>query len=199
MSASRIPAEKEILSFHPSWRGMFDWYVKRAIVAVLVCAVVFLLYSVGAFGIIWFILAIILSIGVLIGGGRLERQFTTYKVTNRRVSETTGILSRRTESALLSEITNTTVTQRVIERMLGAGSLAFDTAGEHLITRELQKKSRSNTDFLSWWGVVDPHHIASIVDEQRAEMDSQRYNNYHDTQQAEISEPDSDDSTEEVV
>lgn len=159
--------EQDVLLFHPSWKGMIGWYMNRIFVTLLGTALLIFLSSENVIPLVLVILFVLCLFLLVFGIGRLKRQFTIYRVTTRQISETTGIFSKRTESALFSDITNTTVTQRFIERIFGVGGLQFDTAGEHLITREIARPSRSNLTFLSWWGVPDPHHVISVIDEQR--------------------------------
>lgn len=158
--------EELVMTFHPSWKGMFGWYAKWMTLAVAVAVGTLFLctnnvISVWMLLLIWFI-----AFGAILGTGRLIREATTYRITTRRVSQTSGILNKKTESAFFDEITNTTVEQSLWERMLGIGRVDFDTAGERLITKELEARghSRDDSNFLSWWGCKSPHHIEATVD-----------------------------------
>jgi uncharacterized membrane protein YdbT with pleckstrin-like domain len=143
---------------------MLGWYTKWLLIALVVSAIAFAIKATGALPAYMFVLVAVVAFASVFAVGRLIRRMTTYLITNRRVSETSGILNKRTESAFFTEITNTTVERSLNERMLGIGHLDFDTAGERLITRQLARRSRTNTSFLSWWGVIDPYHVESIVD-----------------------------------
>jgi membrane protein YdbS with pleckstrin-like domain len=163
-TATARQREETVLSFHPSWRGMLGWYCKWLLIALAVGAIAYALKDVHVLSTFIFVVITFVALVIVFAVGHLIRLMTTYLVTNRRVSETSGVLTRRTESAFFPEITNTTVQRSLSERMLHIGHLDFDTAGERLITQQLAHRSSINTSFLSWWGVVDPYGVAAVVD-----------------------------------
>jgi uncharacterized membrane protein YdbT with pleckstrin-like domain len=157
--------EETVLSLHPSWKGMIGWYTKSTLIAIGAIAVAYLLETTGTLAVYWLVLVVLIAIASVVGIGHFIRYTTIYVITNRRVSETRGILNKRTESAFFTEITNTTVERSLSERMLGIGRLDFDTAGERLIARELDRHNRTtNNAFLSWWGLPNPYQVEAVVD-----------------------------------
>ena len=159
------PREENVLRIHPSWKGMFGWYAKWLLMALVVVAIAFALMHANVIPAYLFVLVIVGAFGIVLLIGWLTRLATSYLVTNRRVSETTGILNKRTESAYFTEITNTTIERNLSERLLGIGRLDFDTAGERMVAHELNRRNRAtNTAFLSWWGVPDVQRVAELID-----------------------------------
>ncbi len=78
------------------------------------------------------------------------RRFTAYAVTNKRVLLRTGILSRKLQSIPPAKITDTTVTQGIMQRVLGCGDVAFNTAGSSKVE-------------MCWRCVDDPYEVAKVV------------------------------------
>jgi uncharacterized membrane protein YdbT with pleckstrin-like domain len=163
-SASRAAREELVLSFSPSWKGMLGWYIKRLLIATLVCVLVGLAWQKDALEAYWFFLVLVVSFGGVLGIGKLIRQATVYRISTRRVSETTGIFNKKTESAFFTEITNTTVEQNILERILKVGRVDFDTAGEQRLRREEGRASKGGKNYLAFWGVPSPHHLEATVD-----------------------------------
>jgi uncharacterized membrane protein YdbT with pleckstrin-like domain len=83
--------------------------------------------------------------------GTLRRIQTTYTITNRRLTIHTGLLSREMHETRLERVQNVNSRQSLFQRILGVGSVDFDTAGS------------AEFDF-TFRGVADPHAIVRTVD-----------------------------------
>lgn len=77
-------------------------------------------------------------------------RFTVYAVTDRRVICASGIVARRFQSIPPEKITDTTVSQSVLQRLTGCGNIAFNTAGSSKIE-------------MVWQSVHDPHEVGRQI------------------------------------
>jgi uncharacterized membrane protein YdbT with pleckstrin-like domain len=59
----------------------------------------------------------------------VRRLAVTYTITNRRLTIRSGLLSRELHETRLERLQNVNSRQRLLERMLGVGTVDFDTAG----------------------------------------------------------------------
>jgi|SRR5450432_3807421 uncharacterized membrane protein YdbT with pleckstrin-like domain len=64
----------------------------------------------------------------------LDRAFNTWAVTNQRVIEETGILTRITTECPLDKINNVSYSQNIWGRMFGFGTVIIQTAAQHGVT-----------------------------------------------------------------
>ncbi len=62
--------------------------------------------------------------------GSLRRRFTKVTVTGDKLRYETGILSRTCRTIQLSKVQDVSVVQTLWQRLVGIGSLSFETAGE---------------------------------------------------------------------
>jgi uncharacterized membrane protein YdbT with pleckstrin-like domain len=65
----------------------------------------------------------------------MRRQFTMFVLTSDRLITRSGIIAKESREIPLERINDVTFTQSVIERMLGAGDLLIESAGERGQTR----------------------------------------------------------------
>ena len=65
----------------------------------------------------------------------MRRQFTMFVLTTDRLITRHGIIAKESREIPLERINDVTFTQSVIERMLGAGDLLIESAGERWQTR----------------------------------------------------------------
>jgi membrane protein YdbS with pleckstrin-like domain len=78
------------------------------------------------------------------------QKFTVYALTEKRVIKRRGILSETVQSLPPVKITNTTVWQGVLQRLVGCGDIAFYTAASSKVE-------------MRWESVHDPHGIVKEV------------------------------------
>jgi uncharacterized membrane protein YdbT with pleckstrin-like domain len=81
--------------------------------------------------------------------GSIRRRFTRMTITGDKLRYETGILSRCTRTIQLSKIQGVHVDQSFAQRLVGIGTLSFETAGE--------------TSQLSMANVDDPQGIADRI------------------------------------
>lgn len=62
--------------------------------------------------------------------GSLRRRFTRIRISEDRLRYETGLLTRSTRTIQLSKIQDVCVDQTMLQRLMGIGTLSFETAGE---------------------------------------------------------------------
>jgi uncharacterized membrane protein YdbT with pleckstrin-like domain len=146
------PGEHVFFHGHPSWRSMIAFYVRGLLVAVLAGVVAGLITRAtnGGVEVGWVAPAVLVVFVIVLVWGLLRRLITTYTITNRRLTIKIGLLSREMHEARLERVQNVRTRQRMLERLLGVGTVDFDTA------------AGAAYDF-SFRGVDDPGHIVRTV------------------------------------
>jgi uncharacterized membrane protein YdbT with pleckstrin-like domain len=94
---------------------------------------------------------------VVLVWGFVRRLATTYTITDRRLTIKVGLLAREMHEARLERVQNVSSRQRVLERLLGVGTVDFDTA------------AGAAYDF-SFRGVDDPGEICRTVNAALEDM-----------------------------
>jgi uncharacterized membrane protein YdbT with pleckstrin-like domain len=117
--------ENELYSGRPSWRALMSFYLGGIGLAVLVLLILGLLA--GEWGIAAAIAAALVVLTLLIGYFR--RVSTKYLITNQRLRISRGIVRRNVQETRLERVQNVNYQQSVLDRMLGVGTVDFDTAG----------------------------------------------------------------------
>ena len=138
---------------------MLAFYVRGVILAVLtgiVAGIVTRIAS-GAVGVAWVAVAVLVVFVIMLAWGLARRLATTYTITSRRLTIHVGLLSRELHETRLERVQNVRSRQRVLERLLGIGTVDFDTA------------AGAAYDF-SFRGVDDPAWIVRTVDSALQEM-----------------------------
>lgn len=106
-----IPPPKDDDREYTVWEGQPEWkaFAPHFVLAVLTIPV--------------FIISIILIAVALVN--RFKYHF---KVSNKRIICTTGIMSKHTSEIQINDIRSTNVSQGFLDRMLGVGKIEFSTA-----------------------------------------------------------------------
>jgi uncharacterized membrane protein YdbT with pleckstrin-like domain len=150
-----VPERGEQVFFHghPSWLSMLAFHVKAILAAVLagvIAGVVAALAS-GHLQLSWVIAGVLIVVGVAVLVGFVRRQATTYTITSQRLTVQLGLLSRELHETRLDRVQNVASRQSLFERLLGIGTVDFDTAGG------------AQFDF-AFRGVENPEAIVRTVD-----------------------------------
>ena len=122
--------EEVALDLRPHW-----WYFGRQILTgiPLLIVVILLLNLDGGWvktGASWVVVALVVAWAVWLGLKYLSWARTYFVVTNQRVVYRTGVVARKGAEIPLDRITNINFTQRMFERIIGAGNLEVQSAGE---------------------------------------------------------------------
>jgi uncharacterized membrane protein YdbT with pleckstrin-like domain len=138
---------------HPSWRSMAAFYVRGLIGAVLAGVIAGLVTRIANHhvesGWVGAVVAVVFVVVLL--WGLIRRISTTYTITNRRLTISSGLLSREMHETRLERVQNVNSRQRLVDRCLRVGTVDFDTAGG------------AAYDF-KFRGVHDPRQIVRTVD-----------------------------------
>jgi uncharacterized membrane protein YdbT with pleckstrin-like domain len=146
------PGEHVFFHGHPSWRSMLAFYIRGFLVAIVAGVIAGLVTRAanGSVDAVWVTPAVLVVFVVVLVWGLIRRIATTYTITNRRLTIRSGLLSRELHECRLERVQNVNSRQRVLERMLGIGTVDFDTA------------AGAAYDF-SFRGVEDPGGIIRTV------------------------------------
>jgi uncharacterized membrane protein YdbT with pleckstrin-like domain len=145
--------EHVLFDGHPSWRSTPGFHVKGILAAVIAGAIAGLVtrISAGHVQVGWVIAAVLAVFALALAVGAIGRARTTYTITNERLMIQHGLLSRNHQETRLERVQNVASRQSVLERLLGVGTVEFDTAGE------------AQYDF-AFRGVANPREIVRAVD-----------------------------------
>ena len=137
---------------HPCWRSMLAFYVRGLLVAVAAGVIAGLITRAtgDSVEVGWVIPAVFVVFVVVLVWGLVRRLATTYTITNRRLTIHVGLLSSELHETRLERVQNVRTRQRMLERLLGVGTVDFDTA------------AGTAYDF-SFRGVDDPRGIVRTV------------------------------------
>ncbi len=124
--------EELILDLRPHW-----WYITPAS-AYLAVALIIGIYVLGAHGGdggVWNVIKFVVGIGVLVAVGYFVQRYarwtsTNFVVTNERLIARRGVVSKRGIEIPLDRINTVFFNQTFFERILGAGDLGIESAGE---------------------------------------------------------------------
>src|SRR3954462_14504201 len=101
------PGEENVFEGHPSWRGVLSFYLKGALVALVIGAILWFAAS-NAAGVIAFV--VVLGVAVLIGF--VIRMGTHYVITNQRLRIRRGILAKRVQQTSMTACRTSTPSSR---------------------------------------------------------------------------------------
>lgn len=131
---------------------MLAFYIRGLLAAILAGVVAGVLTGLTgrSVDVPWVTAAVLAVFVLVLVWGLIRRLATTYTITNRRLTIRFGVLSREHHETRLERVQNVNSRQRLLERMLGIGTVDFDTAGG------------AAYDF-SFRGVEDPGGIVRTV------------------------------------
>jgi membrane protein YdbS with pleckstrin-like domain len=125
--------EQFVLLVHPHWKTL----IRPLVVAVLVLAVALLVEAVipagrgAAAARLAVAVVAVLALMLWLIAPVLRWRTTTYELTTRRLRTRFGILTRRGRDIPLSRINDVSFERGPLDRLLGAGRLVVESAGEH--------------------------------------------------------------------
>jgi len=125
--------EEPVLLLHPHWKTL----IGPVLVAVLVLAVALLVEAVipsgrdAAAGRLAVAVVALLALMLWLIAPVLRWRTTTYELTTRRLRTRFGIVTRRGRDIPLARINDVSFEKGVLDRLLGAGRLVVESAGEH--------------------------------------------------------------------
>jgi uncharacterized membrane protein YdbT with pleckstrin-like domain len=124
--------EQLVLLLHPHWKTL----IRPILVAMLVVAIALVAEAIpsgsnalairGGVGVVAVLILMVLLIVPL-----LRWRTTTYELTTKRLRTRFGIVTRRGRDIPLTRINDVSFEKGVLDRLLGAGRLVVESAGEH--------------------------------------------------------------------
>lgn len=119
--------EQVVHEMRPHWKAR----VAPIVWTIVVWAAAGLIYGqLGDGQRAWLIPGALLVWIVVAGWPLLRWRFTEYTVTNERLISRSGVIAKRAKEIPLERINDVTFTQSVLDRLLGAGDLVLESAGE---------------------------------------------------------------------
>jgi uncharacterized membrane protein YdbT with pleckstrin-like domain len=153
-----VDPEFEYVFFHghPSWRSMLGFYVKGLLLALVAGTVAGVASRTTNHQVqsSWVVIAVLVVFALWLIRGALRCARTTYTITDQRLTIERGLLSREVHEAALDRVQNVRCRQSLVQRVLGVGTVEFDTAGG------------IEFDF-ALTGVEHPRRIAQAIDRAR--------------------------------
>lgn len=147
-----MAGEKLIWQGHPTWRATMSTIVWGALVAI----VVFVLGTVLGAPFYGFLGLVVIAGGTILYSW-VKRQFTEYTITDKRLNVRWGVLSKQETTTTVDRIQNLTITQTPVDRVLGTGTIDFDTA------------SPTSDERFRFHGVTGPGELRQRINELRAD------------------------------
>ena len=130
--SSLADGEQPVLLLHPHWKTL----IRPVLVAVLVVAIALVAEAIpsgsgqavtrAAIGVV-----AVLFVMVWLIVRVLRWRTTTYELTTKRLRTRFGILTRRGRDIPLTRINDVSFEKGLLDRLLGAGRLVVESAGEH--------------------------------------------------------------------
>jgi uncharacterized membrane protein YdbT with pleckstrin-like domain len=125
--------EQPVLLLHPHWKTL----IPPILIALLVVAIALVAEalipsgsaSLAARGAVGAVAVLVLMVWLIVPV--LRWRTTTYELTTKRLRIRYGIVTRRGRDIPLTRITDVSFEQGVLDRLLGAGRLVVESAGEH--------------------------------------------------------------------
>jgi uncharacterized membrane protein YdbT with pleckstrin-like domain len=147
--------ESLIWQGRPSWRSALAYYLKWGLIALVPAIVVIVARVFGTLksATVWGIVVSVVLLVLVLLIGWLRRIGIQYTITDKRIVIRHGILSRSEHSAHIDRVQNVNTYQSFFERMLGVGTVDFDTAGSE------------DFDF-KFVGVEDPGGLRQRIDRE---------------------------------
>ena len=150
------PDERVVFEGHPSWRALLSFYIGGVVVAIAIAVVVGLIT-----GVVVGVLAGAALVAIVLAGGLFKRMTTTYLVSTQRLYIRRGVLSKRVQQTRIDRVQNVNTQQSLRERLLGVGTVDFDTAGT------------DDSEF-RFVGIADPTAVVAAVDRAQREASAAR-------------------------
>lgn len=125
--------EQPVLLLHPHWKTLIGPVTVAVLVLTVALAIEAVIPSGPAAGTERLVVAVV-AVGALmlwLIAPVLRWRTTTYELTTRRLRTRFGIITRRGRDIPLSRINDVSFEKGVLDRLLGAGRLVVESAGEH--------------------------------------------------------------------
>jgi membrane protein YdbS with pleckstrin-like domain len=125
--------EQPVLLLRPHWKTLIRPFLFAAVVVAAALVVEVLLLSAKEAAAIELVVAVVavLALMLWLAVPVLRWRTTTYELTTRRLRMREGIVTRRGRDIPLVRINDVSFEKGPLDRLLGAGRLVVESAGEH--------------------------------------------------------------------
>ena len=127
--SSLAGGEQPVLLLHPHWKTLIRPVLVTVLVVAIALIAVVLVPSgaarlvIGAAAVLFLMMWLIVPV--------LRWRTTTYELTTKRLRTRYGIVTRRGRDIPLTRINDVSFEKGLLDRLLGAGRLVVESAGEH--------------------------------------------------------------------
>jgi uncharacterized membrane protein YdbT with pleckstrin-like domain len=123
--------ESVLFHGHPAWRSMLALHFKGLLWAIGIGVLVGIGSAIdkSRVQVAWVVGAVLLVLAIEVAVASIRRLATTYTITTQRLTIRFGLLSRDMHETRLERVQNVNSRQSMLERLLGIGTVDFDTAG----------------------------------------------------------------------
>jgi uncharacterized membrane protein YdbT with pleckstrin-like domain len=125
--------EELVATLHPHWKTLVRPILLTSVVVAVLLVGEVLIPGSRAATVERLVLAVLAIVALMwwLMIPILAWRTTVYEVTTRRLRLRSGVLTRRGRDIPLSRITDVSFRKGVLDRLLGAGTLVVESAGEH--------------------------------------------------------------------
>jgi uncharacterized membrane protein YdbT with pleckstrin-like domain len=131
--SSLAGGEQPVLLLHPHWKTL----IRPILIAVVVVAIALVVEALipsgsaalAARGGVGVVAVLVLMVWLIVPV--LRWRTTTYELTTKRLRTRFGIVTRRGRDIPLTRISDVSFEKGLLDRLLGAGRLVVESAGEH--------------------------------------------------------------------
>ena len=137
--SSLAAGEHPVLVLHPHWKTL----IRPVLVAVLVVAVALIAEVLVSAAVARLVIGVaaVLFLMVWLFVPVLRWRTTTYELTTKRLRTRFGIITRNGRDIPLTRINDVSFEKGLLDRLLGAGRLVVESAGEHgqIVLRDIPR------------------------------------------------------------
>ena len=131
--ASFADDEQTVLLLHPHWKTLIRPLLV-AVIVVIAALIIEVVIPAGTYAVIGRLATgavAILAVMLWLMAPLLRWKLTSYELTTRRLRMREGIVTRRGRDIPLARINDVSFQKGLLDRLLGAGRLTVESAGEH--------------------------------------------------------------------
>lgn len=163
MSDEFIGNEQLIWQGRPSWRSMWSFYITWGFVALLPLLISILVAAKTDWSSQWKYTALIsvVFLAFVLVIGAIRRLDVRYRITTKRISIVSGILSKHRRGTQVRYIRDWDYDQSFLERMINVGDVEFSTAGADAEDSEYVFR-----------GILDPGGLVELLEKYMSHDDN---------------------------